>query len=245
MSHPNISSSELDQQFYKEYTSKMIRNGRLTTFFAALLTFLPALYLWIALGYKPTWGQIGAGWANIFAAYAIIYIVEPLSFYPVMGLSGIYIGYLAGNIPSVRLPAMMAAQASTGAEAGTKRGELVGTIAIGSSVFVNIVFVTIAAIAGTAILSVLPQFAIKAFDYTLPAILGGVIGQYFMKNKPFVVIILILCLIIQIAPMASILKFPGAVLSSFIIGYLQYQSIKAKRLKKELKKSETENSSNI
>ena len=32
----------------------MIRSGRLTTLIAALLTFLPALYLWFGLGIKPT-----------------------------------------------------------------------------------------------------------------------------------------------------------------------------------------------
>lgn len=218
-----------DEEFYEKYTVGMIRNGRITTLLAALLTFLPALYLWLFLGYKPTWGQIGLGWFTIFSSYFIIYFVEPLSFYPVMGLSGIYIGYLAGNIPSVRLPAMMAAQAATGAEAGTRRGELVGTIAIGCSVFVNLIFVTLAAVAGTAILEVLPAFVINAFDYTLPAILGGVIAQYFMKNKPFVVIILVVCLAIQVAPIPSLFKFPGAILASFIIGYLQYKSAKAKR----------------
>lgn len=229
MSNVNDMTPEMNERFYNEYTLKMIRNGRITTLIAAILTFLPALYLWLYLGFKPTWGQIGAGWLSIFAAYFLIYIVEPLSFYPVMGLSGIYIGYLAGNIPSVRLPAMMAAQAATGAEAGTKRGELVGTIAIGCSVFVNLAFVTLAAVAGGAILSILPEFIIKAFDFTLPGILGAVIAQYFIKNKPYVVVILLVCLAIQIAPLPTIIKFPGAIFASFVIGYLQYQSIKAKR----------------
>ena len=225
----NQLSPEMEKRFYNEYTVKMIRSGRVTTLIAAILTFLPALYLWLALGFKPTWEQIGAGWATIVSAYLIIYFVEPLSFYPVMGLSGIYIGYLAGNIPSVRLPAMMAAQTATGAEAGTKRGELVGTIAIGCSVFVNLFFVTLAAIAGGTILSILPEFVIKAFDYTLPSILGAVLAQYFMKNRSFVVGILAVCLLLQYAPLPSVSKFPLAILASFIIGYLQYQSVKKKK----------------
>lgn len=223
-------SPEMEERFYNEYTVKMIRNGRLTTLIAAILTFLPALYLWLALGFKPTWEQIGVGWATVVSAYFIIYFVEPLSFYPVMGLSGIYIGYLAGNIPSVRLPAMMAAQAVTGAAAGTKRGELVGTIAIGCSVFVNLIFVTLAAIAGGTILGVLPDFVIKAFDYTLPSILGAVLAQYFVKNRSFVVGILVVCLLLQYAPLPGVSKFPLAILASFVFGYLQYQAMKKKKL---------------
>lgn len=221
-------NADMDKRFYEEYTVGMIKRGRLTTLLAAILTLLPALYLWLVLGFKPTWSVIGQGWAIIVSSYLIIYFVEPLGFYPVMGLSGIYIGYLAGNIPSVRLPAMISAQAATNCEAGTKKGELVGTIAIGMSVFVNLAFVTLAAITGVAILEILPPFIISAFDYTLPAILGGVIAQYFKKNKIFVPLILVLCLILQKAPIPTITKFPGAILLSFVIGYGLYQSKKKK-----------------
>ena len=123
--HMSNNSASMDQEFHDKYTVKMIRNGRLTTLIAALLTLVPPLYLWLVVGFKPTWGQIGAGWSIMFSAYFLLYFFEPLGFYPQMGLSGIYIGYLAGNIPSVRLPAMLAAQSATGCEAGTKRGELV------------------------------------------------------------------------------------------------------------------------
>lgn len=219
-------TADIDKRFYEEYTVNMIKRGRITTLAAALLTFLPALYLWLGLGFKPSWSFIGQGWAIIVSSYLIIYFAEPLGFYPVMGLSGIYIGYLAGNIPSVRLPAMISAQAATGCEAGTKRGELVGTIAIGMSVFVNLAFVTLAGLTGVAILNVLPPFIISAFDYTLPAILGGVIAQYFKKNKVFVPLILVLCFILQKAPLPSVTKFPGAIFLSFMIGYFMYKSQK-------------------
>lgn len=215
---------EFQKTWENQYEKSMIFKGRLTTLLAALLTFLPALYLWFFLGFKPSWSQIGAGWANVVAAYLLLYFVEPLSYFPVMGVSGIYIGYLAGNIPSVRLPAMLAAQAATGAKAGTKRGELVGTLAIGSSVFVNLAFVTLAAIAGGYILTILPPFVIKAFDYTLPAILGGVMGQYFIQNSKFYVVLMIaLCLVIQYSPLPSIFKFPLAIVLAFVIGYGLYK----------------------
>ena len=129
-------TADIDKLFYEKYTKKMIRNGRLTTLIAALLTFIPALYLWLVLGYKAEWSNILAGWGIIVSSYFFIYIFEPLGFYPSMGLSGIYVGYLAGNIPSVRLPAMLAAREATGTESGTHKGELVGVIAIGMSVFV-------------------------------------------------------------------------------------------------------------
>ena len=215
----------IEEKFYREYTVKMIRNGRLTTLIAALSTFLPALYLWLVLGFKPDWNVIGTGWIIILSAFFIIYFVEPLGYYPIMGLSGIYIGYLAGNIPAVRLPAMMAAQTAAKAEQGTKKGELAGTIGIGASVFVSVAFVTVAALAGTRILAVLPQFVVDSFAFILPSILGAVMGQFFLKNRLFVALILPVCIGWQLAPIPGILRFPLAIVSAFLLGYLQYTFI--------------------
>ena len=145
-----------------------------------------------------------------------------------MGLSGIYVGYLAGNIPSVRLPAMLAARAACGVEAGTKRGELIGTIAIGVSVFTNLFFVTLAAISGVYILEVLPPFVINAFDFCLPAILGCVMAQYWSKQKVFTPLIFVICMAIEYIPMPSWFKFPSAIIISLILGYVFYRMKKKK-----------------
>lgn len=224
-----MTEAEMNQRFHDEYTVKMIRNGRITTLVAALLTFLPALYLWFGLGIKPTWGQIGSGYMIVFSAYIFLYFFEPLGFYPQMGLSGIYVGYLAGNIPTVRLPAMLAAHAACGVEAGTKRAEIVGVIAIGISVFTNLFFVTLAAITGVYILEVLPPFFVAAFDFCLPAILGCVIAQYWKKEKVFVPLFFVICLGIEYAPIPSAIKFPGAILLSLFMGIAFYMSRKKKK----------------
>ncbi len=229
MGTENLSAAELDQRFHDEYSVKMIRSGRLTTLVAALLTFAPPLYLWLGLGLRPEWSQILAGWGIILSSYLLIYIFEPLGYYPAMGTTGLYIGYLSGNVPSVRLPAMLSAQLATNAEAGTKRGEVVGVIAMGVSVFTNLFFVTLAAVAGVYILEILPPFVINAFDFCLPAILGGVLAQYWKKQKFFVPVIFILCLIIEYLPIPSITKFPGAILLSMVLGYVFYQNEKKKK----------------
>lgn len=224
----NLSEAEVNQRFKSEYSDKMIRNGRLTTLVAALLTFLPALYLWFGLGIRPEWNQILAGWGIILSSYFLIYIFEPLGYYPAMGTTGLYIGYLSGNVPSVRLPAMLSAQMATNAEPGTKKGEIVGVIAMGVSVFTNLFFVTLAAVSGVYILEVLPPFVINAFDFCLPAILGGVMAQYWQKQKVFLPLIFVLCLAIEYLPIPSFTKFPGAIVLSLILGYIFYQNQKKK-----------------
>lgn len=224
----SVNSADLDKRFKEEYSDKMIRNGRLTTLAAGILSFLPALYLWFGLGLRPEWSQILAGWGIIVSSYLLIYIFEPLGYYPAMGTTGLYIGYLSGNVPSVRLPAMLSAQMATNAEPGTKKGEVVGVIAMGVSVFTNLFFVTLAAVSGVYILEVLPPFVINAFDYCLPAILGGVLAQYWRKEKIFVPLIMVLCLLIQMAPLPSIVKFPSAIILSLVLGIFFYLKRKKK-----------------
>jgi len=220
--------TDLDKRFKEEYSDKMVRSGRITTLVAGLLTFLPALYLWFGLGYRPEWNQILASWGIILSSYLLIYIFEPLGYYPAMGTTGLYIGYLAGNVPSVRLPAMLSAQMATNAEAGTKKGEVVGVIAMGVSVFTNLFFVTLAAVSGVYILEVLPPFVINAFDFCLPAILGGVLAQYWKKEKVFVPLIMVLCLVIKMLHLPSIVEFPSAIVLSLVLGLVFYQRKKKK-----------------
>ena len=221
-------NTELNTRFYESYTKPIIKQGRVTTLIAGLLTFLPALYLWLALDIRPTWGEIGQGWMIVFSSFCVMYFLEPLGYFPIMGLSGVYIGYLAGNIPSVRFPAMVSAQVATGCPAGTKKGELVGTIAIGMSVFVNLIFVTLAAVTGAAILNILPEFVINAFNYTLPAILGAVIAQYFKTQKKLIFIMLIVCVVLLLLPIPSAILLPLTVIISGLLGYVLYQRTKMK-----------------
>lgn len=224
----SVNQADLEQRFHDEYSVKMIRSGRMTTLVAALLTFVPPLYLWLGLGLRPEWHYILTGWGIILSSYFLIYIFEPLGYYPAMGTTGLYIGYLSGNVPSVRLPAMLSAQMATNAEAGTKRGEIVGVIAMGVSVFTNLFFVTLAAVSGVYILEVLPPFVINALDFCLPAILGAVLAQYWKKEKIFVPLIMVLCLLLQMSPLPSVTKFPSAILLSVVLGYFFYQSRKKK-----------------
>ena len=104
----------------------------------------------------------------------------------------------------------------------------IGTIAIGMSVFVNLAFTTAAALTGVYILEILPMFILDAFDFCLPAILGAVLAQYWRKNKLFVPVIFVICLVLQLLPIPSFLRFPGAIIISIILGIFQYNNHKKK-----------------
>lgn len=62
----------------------------------------------------------------------------------------------------MRVPCAVIAQESLGVEAGTKKAELVATLGIAGSIFVNVIIVTIAAPGGAALMSIFPPVVITA-----------------------------------------------------------------------------------
>ena len=122
---------------------------------------------------------MGHDCAAIFGAF---YVVEPVSYYPILGLTGTYISFLSGNIGNLRVPCSAVAQEVVGVEAGSPEAEIVSTLGLTGSVVTNLFFTTLAAIAGTALLAVFPEpIAIAFKQYTVAAIFGAVFGQFTLK----------------------------------------------------------------
>jgi hypothetical protein len=136
-------------------------------------------------GALPPLGAILTGWFLIASIYGSWYFVEPISYFPILGLSGTYMSFLSGNIANMRVPCSAVAQEVIGVESGTKEAELVATIGIAGSIITNMIVVTIAAIAGNELFKFFPQPVIKAFDYVLPAIFGALFVMFAIKYPKY------------------------------------------------------------
>ena len=77
------------------------------------------------------------------SAYGVSWVVQPISYFPILGTAGSYIGWLAGSVGDIRLPAASMAQKVTGVEAGTHEGDVIGTIGTACSVFVSAGMITL------------------------------------------------------------------------------------------------------
>ncbi|MDR2175193.1 MAG: hypothetical protein LBO82_04565 [Synergistaceae bacterium] len=174
----NASSPE----FKKLWKEPVVRLGVITVLVPTALCFLPCAYLYIVHGVAPTFDEALKAWGMIATIFGAFYIVEPISYYPILGLTGTYISFLAGNISNVRIPSAAVAQDVAGTETGTLEAEIVATLGVAGSVVTNLFFVSLAAVAGAYILSLLPPSVQNAFkNYTVPAIFGAVFCQFGMK----------------------------------------------------------------
>ena len=210
-----------DLSYEQSFTKPIIKYGRLTNLLGVAFSFIPALVIYFCYDAFPGVQNILAGWLIIFSIYGVYSVVEPISYYPVLGLAGTYMAFLGGNISNMRVPASAAAQDAIGVEAGSKKAELVSTLAIAGSLITNAVIVTIAALGGAALMSVLPDAILDAFNYVSPAIFGAVFAMYASKNLKLgifaVVLSAVMLLVIKVLP--AYIMIPAAVFGTIAMGF--------------------------
>lgn len=191
--------------------------GRLTIWSVILLTTSLPLYLSFVLGYHPGWSAIFTGFSAYASIVAVVWFVEPISYYPVLGVSGTYLAFLTGNIGSMCLPSASIAQSVVGAEPGTKKGEITATLAISAASIVNTTLLLFVILGGSYFLTLLPESVTSMFRFVLPAIFGGVIAQFAMQKPVWGVIGIAFGLFVNLGPVPRSLQTFLCILGTVIV----------------------------
>ena len=69
---------------------QMHKIGKLTGFLGAVLSFLPALVLAVVYGLLPKPAALATAFISAASAFGFLWIVEPISYFTVLGPVGIY-----------------------------------------------------------------------------------------------------------------------------------------------------------
>lgn len=153
--------------------------GSLTLFIGFLIATSVPFYLLFVADANVNFGEILKGFLAVFAVYGVFYIVEPLTYFPILGPAGMYQAFLIGNISNKLLPSAIVAQDTLGVKPGTRKGEYAATMAICGAALIHVAsMVLFVGILGTWLVSIIPELVtLVAKLYILPAILGGVTVQ--------------------------------------------------------------------
>ena len=117
-----MSEKKIDDAFLHEHwTRPVVRIGMITMLSACILSFLPLVYLYIVYGVYPKLSTAITAWGLIAAVFGAMYFVEPISYYPILGLAGTYMPILSGNVSNLRLPCSAMAQEVLGLRKGRGR----------------------------------------------------------------------------------------------------------------------------
>ncbi|MBB2994076.1 hypothetical protein [Paeniglutamicibacter cryotolerans] len=223
----------------EEFDRTTSRWGRATMSAALLLSLAAPIYLvtFVDLGIAPA--MVWTAYFAVAAAFSVLWIVEPLTYFPVLGPAGMYQAFMIGNIANKLLPSALVAQATIGAKAGTKRGEFAALMAICGAAMVHVLSMLIfVGLLGTWLLSVIPADIINvARLYIFPSIIGGVLVQLIVTVKQprvtiiaIVVAVLVLFVLVPMVPVLAKMATGVVVLLTAVLAwFLRNKSVEAKQ----------------
>jgi len=201
---------EKNNQFDGIYLPYIIKWGKITGWLGMLLSFGPALVLAVVYKLVPPVSAIITGFIAIASAVGVVWIVEPISYFPIIGVPGTYMAFITGNISNLRIPAAAVSQNVAGVEPGTKEGTIIATLGMATSVIVNIVILALGVFAGAAILGSLPENVVASFNFLLPALFGAIFVQFALKKLKLAPIALGIALGLTFALKVGVFSFlPG------------------------------------
>jgi hypothetical protein len=196
---------------YNTFIRSIIIWGRITMIGAFVLSFLPVLYLSVFHNVQPPFSMILSSVGLIAFVMLASYLIEPISYFPILGISGSYMSWLAGNIFNLRVPVSIVAQNSAGVREGTPEGDIISTLGMGVSVFVNLIILAVSVLLGTQILQAVPDVASEALSYILPAIFGAFLFVFALRSPKIAAFSIPLALIL------TLIGIPGPVILFILV----------------------------
>jgi hypothetical protein len=202
--------------------------GPITLGLGFLISLGAALFVAFGTGLGITGQEVWTAFGIVFATFGIIAVVEPISYYPILGRSAMYQAFMIGNIANKLLPSALIAQSDLGEKPGTRRAELIAGAAIIGAAFVHILtLIILVGFLGTWLLGLLPAGLIAvARLYILSAVFGAVTIQAIvsMKNARTTIIAAVVSAIvvygvIRLAPVLTNYATAIAVVSVIIVAW--------------------------
>ena len=213
-----------NMSFHEVWTRKVRRIGMITIPIVMFSMFIPVIYLKIRYGVFPDWSVALSSWGTIAAAFGAYYFIEPLSYYPILGLSGTYMAFTAGSISDIRMPASAVAQESIGVSYGSDEGAVASTLGVAGSLFTTLAVVFLTAIFGTKLIALFPEALLAAIKtYTVPCVFAAVYVQFCRFEKKLSFIILITMVIYLLLAKIYGLMMIAAVIIPVVLSRLLYK----------------------
>ena len=114
------------------------------------------------------------GLLSIAPMYWAVGIIEVLTYVPMLGAGGSYLGFITGSLTMLKVPCTLAALDRAKVKSGTPEGEAVATIAVAVSSLVTLLTIFAGVLLIVPLTPILenPKLA-PAFEQLLPALFGG------------------------------------------------------------------------
>ena len=173
-----------DSYFEKAFYAPVQKIGKYTILAAILCMLLPGLYLIFFHGLVPPFGPLMRSLLAVWSFMAIMGVLEPFVYYPILGFGGTYMSFLVGNILNLRVPVSAMAQQVVGSKEGTPEAEVVSTLGIAGSLVASEIVMIVGVLALLPLINKIQGsgMAIEvALNQVLPALFGALGGVFLFK----------------------------------------------------------------
>ena len=181
------------------YMDSVHRDGRIWNFSVAALLIAVPVAVCLLFGVTPDWSALLVGLFATAPMYWTVGIIETITFVPMLGAGGAYLGFVTGNISNLKLPCALNALEQNGVSASSEEGEVVSTIAIAVSSIVTTLIVLLGVVCIVPLSPILSSAVLEpAFAQILPALFGGLGVAFISKNLKVAIAPILLMLVLFI-----------------------------------------------
>jgi len=129
------------------------------------------------------------GLLAVAPVYWTVGAIEALTFGPMLGSGGAYLGFVTGNLTAMKVPAALRAMQIAKAEPNSEEGEVISTIAIAASSIVTTLILVFGMLLLNTLRPVLESATLApAFANVLPALFGGLAVVFLAKHWKIAVV---------------------------------------------------------
>ena len=168
------------------------------------------------------------GLLSIAPMYWAVGTIEVLTYVPMLGAGGSYLGFVTGSLTMLKVPCTLAALDKADVKSGTPEGEAIATIAIAVSSIVTLAIIFVGMLLIVPLTPILNSPTLKpAFDQILPALFGGLGVALISKNlkiaiAPIVAMVALFVCVPSLASSAAIFV-PVAAIIAIAAARVMYQ----------------------
>lgn len=211
--------------------------GRIFLGIAILIIILIPVIMALVLKVSPNFAVIGSSMLSLIV-FLVGGFVEVITYSPMLGTTGTYLGFFTGNLVNLKVPCVVNARELAKVEHGSKEGEIVSTISVATSTIVTTVVIALGVILLIPLTPVLENPTLKpAFDSAFTALFGALAYKYFVKDPHLVPIPLALALLLQgFLNLGTSVLIPVCSIVSILFAYYLFK--KGTKLIKNSKKEE-------
>ena len=181
------------------YIDSVHRAGTIWNLSVMVLLFAFPVAVAILFGVVPDWDALLVGLIATAPMYWTVGAIETVTFVPMLGAGGAYLGFVTGNISNLKLPCALNALEQNGVSANSEEGEVISTIAIATSSIITTIIIIIGVICIVPLTPILEAPVLEpAFAQILPALFGGLGVAFVSKNWKIAVAPIALMLVLFI-----------------------------------------------